>query len=578
MSALSLRMSEASKNRHFLHDGFPKPHRDQDRTQHSLLFGPPPSRASSPHLSTKVSPLPSPIVPSPRDRTASPTPPQVTPSTPSSSSKTSAFFGSVWAPQIPTPAPPAPVQRSQSLHPNTYRTSSKYRILVSQSPDDPPPQSQPISNTHTPSRSQTADFFNGPKASIPAPPPLIHSITSSPERAPESLPTPSPSPVKPPITPPETDSARLNIPISRFSPGRVSGDAKGRPTDDDIHLGFPDALNDPLSRLPSLHHPTTGLPKNHPSTSHAHVGFSKDSGFDGSDLSRSSSRSSVSGFRRDFYIGSSDSSAPSYQAPKPGPCEKESDRYGIGWVNRSADPAGMRTDADVAIITSPVNAEFHAGETPQEERPVGITAQPCPPRPMKPALRHFAHSGSTSAVRRETHRSSIEGVPEPGTIIGDKVPLKLLRPLGEGAFSSVWLARDVEDRLLPPLARSASKMQRQRRRKSASMAKRFEELVRGIKPSAKVRSLEGSGPGVLDEMDGKGACWPDSPKARRTSSMNSEKPSCGPGRVVAVKMMDRSLCDANDRTRISFVREVEVLRVSCCRIQSVLCQILMPFA
>lgn len=34
-----------------------------------------------------------------------------------------------------------------------------------------------------------------------------------------------------------------------------------------------------------------------------------------------------------------------------------------------------------------------------------------------------------------------------------------------------------------------------------------------------------------------------------------------PGRLVAVKMMDIAVCDANDRTRISFVREVEVLRV-----------------
>jgi hypothetical protein len=33
------------------------------------------------------------------------------------------------------------------------------------------------------------------------------------------------------------------------------------------------------------------------------------------------------------------------------------------------------------------------------------------------------------------------------------------------------------------------------------------------------------------------------------------------GKLVAVKMLDRVLCDVNDRTRIAFVREVEVLRV-----------------
>jgi serine/threonine protein kinase len=32
--------------------------------------------------------------------------------------------------------------------------------------------------------------------------------------------------------------------------------------------------------------------------------------------------------------------------------------------------------------------------------------------------------------------------------------------------------------------------------------------------------------------------------------------------VVAIKMMDKRMCKENDRTRISFVREVAVLRVS----------------
>ena len=224
----------------------------------------------------------------------------------------------------------------------------------------------------------------------------------------------------------------------------------------------------------------------------------------------------------------------------------------------------MRTNEGTAITASPITAspvrtEFHAGEIEnfQDQQPTGITAHPSPSRTMKLAQHHFA-----PAVRRETRVSRIEEAPlEPGTVIGDEVPFELVKPLGQGAFSSVWLARDVEDRLLPPLARSISKGLRQKRRKSASMAKKLEEYVRGIKPRVKV---EGSDPGVLDEMDGKGACWPDSPEASRSNSFTSKEPMCKPGRVVAVKMMERSLCDANDRTRISFVREVEVLRVSCC--------------
>jgi len=322
---------------------------------------------------------------------------------------------------------------------------------------------------------------------------------------------------------------------------------------------------------------------NHPSTSHAELSI--DSGVDGSDLSRSSSRSSVSGFKRDFYIGSSGSgrSALSGYAPKPGPYERESDRDGTGWVHPSADagPAEVRTNEGPALTVSPVRAEFHAGDNkgiPEDGQPAGITSRPHPQRPAKLAQHHSAHSGGTSTVRRETCHSSIEGAPlKPGTTIGDTVPFDLVKPLGQGTFSSVWLARDLEDRLLPPLATSANKEQRQKRRKSASMAKRLEEYVRGIKPSVKVNGLEGSGPGVLGEMDGKGACWPDSPEASQSNIMTSKKPRCKPGRVVAVKMMDRSLCDTNDRTRISFVREVEVLRVSC-SLQALLSYTLMPFA
>ncbi len=56
-------------------------------------------------------------------------------------------------------------------------------------------------------------------------------------------------------------------------------------------------------------------------------------------------------------------------------------------------------------------------------------------------------------------------------------------------------------------------------------------------------------------MDGEGAL---SSVVDESTEIDSKKG----GRLVAVKMMNRALCDVNDRTRISFVREVEVLRVS----------------
>lgn len=39
-------------------------------------------------------------------------------------------------------------------------------------------------------------------------------------------------------------------------------------------------------------------------------------------------------------------------------------------------------------------------------------------------------------------------------------------------------------------------------------------------------------------------------------------PSKKVGRLVAVKTTEREVCDSNSRSRVSFVREVEILRVS----------------
>ena len=196
-------------------------------------------------------------------------------------------------------------------------------------------------------------------------------------------------------------------------------------------------------------------------------------------------------------------------------------------------------------------------ETPIPTSPSELlTPKPNDVAPETPHAAH-AHVQAHSLVRRETQRSTAECQLSNGMIIGDEAPLVLVRLLGQGAFSSVWLARDVEDRLIPPGPR-------QRRRKSVSTARRQGDTVPGLRPASRATTRLG----VLSELDGEGAVLPttitttldtvdEAPLRGRTMESPSKV-----GKLVAVKMLDRTLCDINDRTRISFVREVEVLRVS----------------
>lgn len=255
------------------------------------------------------------------------------------------------------------------------------------------------------------------------------------------------------------------------------------------------------------------------------------------------------------------------------------------------------------------------------------------------------HSGSILSAE-----SGDEGEKErqDGSGRASKVKLELIRPLGEGAFSSVWLAKDSTGELARSHSRSLSRSRSRKharndsstsnasseirslvapeflastrvgaqrgtielgagfRRKSESRAKRRSDSkqMHGIRPTASV-GLGSSGVGYgannldgdaeeldvnnvgsrsernadqsvfLDELDGEGASIAavggtksdgvemfapiDETKERNTSCVGADEQE--KGTVVAVKMMNRALCDANDRTRISFVREVEVLRV-----------------
>ncbi|KAG8930226.1 hypothetical protein FRC02_004485 [Tulasnella sp. 418] len=220
-----------------------------------------------------------------------------------------------------------------------------------------------------------------------------------------------------------------------------------------------------------------------------------------------------------------------------------------------------------------------------------------------PSPTHLYHHQASSHhphppphIRRETRHDVVpHPEPVPGSIIGaPDTPLKLIKRLGQGAFSSVWLATDVSGEL--GLARSISigrkggkkfldrrgSMGRRvvrRRRESQSVARMEKDgKLDGLKPipdpsTASVHDEEVGGhtPPKITEVDenandasvlasSSGGSLPkDSLLAKAMMGRMGHEGIAG-GKVVAVKMMDRALCDANDRTRISFVREVEVLR------------------
>jgi len=148
-----------------------------------------------------------------------------------------------------------------------------------------------------------------------------------------------------------------------------------------------------------------------------------------------------------------------------------------------------------------------------------------------------------------------------------KLQLVLMKTLGQGAFSSVWLARDETGRVgrLEVVRKNSLKKQRSkqgslRRSGTGSIRRRANRASEGSEDwqSGLDRAVEGTVPKIRvpSESTSDGRLGIDGAAIGHAAGLEREDM----GRVVALKMTDRALCDRDDRTRVSFIREVEVLK------------------
>ncbi|KAI0093832.1 kinase-like domain-containing protein [Irpex rosettiformis] len=159
-----------------------------------------------------------------------------------------------------------------------------------------------------------------------------------------------------------------------------------------------------------------------------------------------------------------------------------------------------------------------------------------------------------------------------------KLHLVLVKTLGQGAFSSVWLARDETGRVSKLEVSRKNSLKRQKsKRGSLRRSGTGAGSLRRRNKRASESSEDGYGAGAAEEemaMDGTvpkikvtgeegsdGRVGPTLKLGLRSGSIGrGEVEGANVGRLVALKMTDKSLCDKDDRTRVSFVREVEVLK------------------
>ncbi|KAK7024012.1 kinase-like domain-containing protein [Favolaschia claudopus] len=249
----------------------------------------------------------------------------------------------------------------------------------------------------------------------------------------------------------------------------------------------------------------------------------------------------------------------------------------------SAGPTPLPPNPDDEA-TPKLPSVFPKQSIPNEELAVGsILRASAPPRSRTVSTDNsgFLESGSCSPLT-QSPTSKLSGLPDaaaPHTMLFSGLPtssesaprltlepprpsgttLRLTAPLGTGAFSSVWLAEDLSD---DPLVLRTRRSLRNLRRETSLSVSRAGSLRKVRVPG--VRPL-GAGKRMLAEQERS-----NTPSGSSPSTLSSPSSSTFPQtRLVALKITARSAytqCSGReqamqrDRTRVSFVREVEVLR------------------
>lgn len=575
----------------------------------------------------RLSPLPSPTAGGPDDMRgrlgepseASPSASESGWSPQSNTSKTSAFFGSGFgSTPAPAPAPPAPLVKSKSISRLSREVPARSSSISAAGGGMEPSSfafnagtgganvNRSMSDSQRrPGRAQTANasFFSQNSATLtPAPPPSLSRRPSARNR-PKTPPPEGEASGSGTAQQPSPDRARLP-PRDRFFPSRGNVERRDQWEEATGDAGLGGYRSS--SGLSGY-----GSPPRFGSTS-ALNGFGSTG-----NLSALGSSGSIAGFADGGWGGSQastgwgGSTGGSSRGVSPARPEDSVPRRTFVDIEERADSnesgenasAGAGKNAALPTLTTSFSADWRAlaGETNTPRpipaslpTPISLTPTKKPVRSANAAGSGLArqrslnqHQYAHSHLHREHH---IPRPPEPEAnthLYDGDVKLRLIRPLGLGAFSCVWLAEDEQGSLAGDRrAHSTSEAKRRRDRRMHGLRPAGGERVNGesgegagknkevgkgrddVNRSAAEKASDGAKKGGAVDEDaarGRDISRQQSPLLVEASPASTPVPPLvagAPGRLVAVKMMDRALCDVNDRTRISFVREVEVLRAS----------------